>query len=79
MKSFGITYLVVSLGVDTFEHDHLGNFKLTSGIYERIARLIIESLGIPVLIIMEGGYNIDHLAGNVISFLIPFAGSSQLP
>jgi acetoin utilization deacetylase AcuC-like enzyme len=79
MKSFGIAYLVVSLGVDTFEHDQLGNFKLTSGIYERIARLIIESLGIPVLIIMEGGYNIDHLAGNVISFLIPFAGSSQLP
>jgi acetoin utilization deacetylase AcuC-like enzyme len=71
-KEFGISHLVVSLGVDTFEHDHLGSFNLTAAIYERLSAYIIHKLDIPVLIIMEGGYNNDSLAENVVSFLRPF-------
>ncbi len=72
LEVFGCDYLVISLGVDTFEHDQLGNFKLTSAIYGKLAQYLIDELPIPKLIIMEGGYNIDFLAGNVMEFLTPF-------
>lgn len=73
-KEFGITHLVVSLGVDTFVQDHLGSFNLTAAIYERLSDYITRTLDIPVLIVMEGGYNNDSLAANVVSFLKPFVG-----
>lgn len=72
LKEFGIKYLVVSLGVDTFEKDQLGNFRLTSEIYAALGECLIRELPVPVLIIMEGGYNTEFLATNVISFLTPF-------
>jgi len=72
LKKFGINYLVVSLGVDTFEKEGLGNFNLSSGIYSALSEYLIDELQVPVLIIMEGGYNTQYLADNVNSFLRPF-------
>jgi len=76
LESFGAEFLVLSLGVDTFEKDQLGNFRLTSGIYTRMAQYLIEDWKRPVLVIMEGGYNIEYLASNVGSFLDPFIRNS---
>jgi acetoin utilization deacetylase AcuC-like enzyme len=72
IKQFEAKYLVISLGVDTFEKDQLGNFRLSSEIYTLLAGHIIGELDVPVLIVMEGGYNIEYLAKNVVSFLTPF-------
>jgi acetoin utilization deacetylase AcuC-like enzyme len=72
INQYGARYLVVSLGVDTFEKDQLGNFKLTSGIYSRMAEHLLGEMKIPLLIVMEGGYNTEYLASNVLSFLMPF-------
>jgi acetoin utilization deacetylase AcuC-like enzyme len=72
---FGARYLVVSLGVDTFEKEQLGNFNLSAQIYPRLAEYLIHELKIPILIVMEGGYNIEFLAGNVVAFLTPFINS----
>lgn len=72
LQQFGAGYLVISLGVDTFEKDQLGNFSLSSEIYTRLAECLISRLKIPTLIVMEGGYNTDYLARNVVSFLKPF-------
>jgi len=77
IKTFGARYLVVSLGVDTFEKDVLGNFRLSSEIYGQLAEYLISELNIPVLIVMEGGYNIKYLARNVDSFLLPFFNVTQ--
>jgi len=74
IKRFGAVYLVISLGVDTFEQDELGNFRLSSDIYKLLAGYLIDELKIPALIVMEGGYNTQFLARNVISFLTPFFG-----
>jgi len=75
-KDAAISHLVISLGVDTFEHDYQGNFKLTSAIYGRLGEYLIHELDVPVLIVMEGGYNTDSLATNVVSFLRPFIKAS---
>jgi acetoin utilization deacetylase AcuC-like enzyme len=72
IKAYGARYLVLSLGVDTFDKDQLGNFRLSSEIYGRLADHLIRDLDIPVLIVMEGGYNAEFLAANVLSFLGPF-------
>ncbi|MEI7500038.1 MAG: histone deacetylase family protein [Bacteroidota bacterium] len=76
-KNFGAQYLVISLGVDTFENDQLGNFMLSSEIYTRLAEYLIKELSIPKLIVMEGGYNTEFLATNVVSFLMPFINLLQ--
>jgi acetoin utilization deacetylase AcuC-like enzyme len=75
MMQFGAQYLIVSLGVDTFEREQLGNFNLSSEIYSRLSEYLIRELNIPVLIVMEGGYNTEFLARNVLSFLNPFINS----
>jgi acetoin utilization deacetylase AcuC-like enzyme len=72
LRHFGACYLVISLGVDTFEKDQLGNFSLSAKIYPRLAEYLISELKIPTLIVMEGGYNKEFLARNVVSFLTPF-------
>jgi acetoin utilization deacetylase AcuC-like enzyme len=78
IKSFGAEYLVLSLGVDTFEKDQLGDFSLSTGIYGKLAEYLIIELDIPVLVIMEGGYNIEYLSTNVLAFLTPLIHQSSV-
>jgi acetoin utilization deacetylase AcuC-like enzyme len=62
--------LLVSLGFDTFRLDPLGTFQIDTPDYETLAHNISKRLpGIPVLILLEGGYVIEHLGPNLLSFL----------
>jgi acetoin utilization deacetylase AcuC-like enzyme len=68
-------FLVVSLGVDTFHLDPLGDFALTEAAYPRIgARL--SQLRRPTVFIMEGGYAIEQLGTNVAGVLSGFEQGS---
>jgi acetoin utilization deacetylase AcuC-like enzyme len=60
--------LIVSYGADTHEADPISHFKLRTADYERMARRIAE-LGLPTLIVMEGGYAVGALGDNVAAFL----------
>jgi len=60
--------LIVSFGADTHEADPISHFKLKTRDYGPMARRI-ASLGLPTIIVMEGGYAIDHLGANVAEFL----------
>lgn len=63
-------FLIVSLGFDTFHGDPLGSFQIHTEDYTTIARTTREQLsGVPALILLEGGYVIEHLGENVLSFL----------
>jgi len=63
--------LIVSYGADTHEADPISHFKLKTGDYGPMARRI-ASLGLPTLIVMEGGYAVEHLGPNVAEFLSGF-------
>ena len=63
--------LIVSYGADTFEGDPISHFKLKTSDYEPMARRI-ASLGLPTVIVMEGGYAVDALGANVAGFLSGF-------
>jgi acetoin utilization deacetylase AcuC-like enzyme len=71
IRSFSPRYLVLSVGMDTYEQDALGQFRLTKNgiraIGERIA-----ALALPTAIVLEGGYNNADLGHNVVAFLAPF-------
>ena len=63
--------LIVSYGADTHEDDPISYFKLKTSDYAPMARRI-ASLGLPTLIVMEGGYAVDALGANVAEFLSGF-------
>jgi len=60
--------LVVSLGVDTYEHDPISKFKLPTDSFPTIGARV-ASLKLPTVLVMEGGYATDALADNVAGFI----------
>jgi acetoin utilization deacetylase AcuC-like enzyme len=71
IAAFGAEILICSYGADTFAGDPISFFKLQTADYASIARRI-ASLGLPTLVVMEGGYAVDALGANVSSFLSGF-------
>ena len=63
--------LLCSYGADTYGGDPISHFALTTDDYPRLAARI-ASLGVPVLVVMEGGYAVDALGANVAAFLSGF-------
>jgi acetoin utilization deacetylase AcuC-like enzyme len=84
LVSFKPDFIVLSLGFDTFHLDPLGSFKIETEDYADIAERVGKRLkvlpvdvggedsgreAIPSLILMEGGYVIEKLGPNLLSFL----------
>ena len=63
--------LIVSYGADTYEGDPISHFKLKTRDYAPMARRI-AALGLPTVVVMEGGYAVDALGANVAEFLSGF-------
>ncbi|GIL00188.1 MAG: acetylpolyamine amidohydrolase [Alphaproteobacteria bacterium] len=66
-------FLVVSLGVDTFENDPISRFHLKSEHYPEIGARIAR-LGMPTLFVLEGGYAVEEIGANVAGVLGGFEG-----
>ncbi len=60
--------LVVSLGFDTYHADPICNLALRTDDYRRIATAV-AALGMPVVVLQEGGYAVDALGANAVAFL----------
>ena len=71
IAAFGPSLLILSFGADTFEGDPISHFAIAETDYPVIARRI-SSLGLPTLIVMEGGYAVAALGNNVSEFLSGF-------
>ena len=63
--------LVVSVGFDTFERDPIADLALTTADYARVGSTI-ASIGLPTVLIQEGGYAIDAIGANAVSFVSGF-------
>ena len=64
-------FLVVSLGVDTFDGDPISHFRLLTADYPALGRML-AALGVPTLFVFEGGYAVDALGMNVVGVLRGF-------
>ncbi len=64
--------LVVSLGVDTYEHDPLGTFAITTADFSTIGAAI-GNARLPTVVLQEGGYAVGDIGANVAAFLQPLS------
>ncbi len=68
IADFGPRYLVVSLGLDIAKGDPTGAWIITTEGFERIGGAI-AALGLPILVVQEGGYDTRVIGRNARSFL----------
>ncbi|MFP4548984.1 MAG: histone deacetylase family protein [Fidelibacterota bacterium] len=71
LKEFNSQYLILSMGFDIFEKDDMGSFNITADYFYEIGK-IMNNLDIPVLVCLEGGYQIDNLGQNAVNFVEGF-------
>ncbi|MCC7177285.1 MAG: histone deacetylase family protein [Acidobacteria bacterium] len=71
VRAFRPETLVVSLGVDTYEHDPISKFRLRADDFPRIGAHI-AALDLPTLFVMEGGYAVEDIGVNAVSVLTGF-------
>ena len=64
----GVAIPKISLGMDTYAHDPLGDFGLTTPVYAECGRRIAQVLK-RVVVLQEGGYYLPALGENVRQFL----------
>jgi acetoin utilization deacetylase AcuC-like enzyme len=60
--------VVVSLGFDTYGHDPIGDFALTTDVYHEVGRRV-AALGRRLVILQEGGYHRPSLGANARAWL----------
>jgi acetoin utilization deacetylase AcuC-like enzyme len=71
IRASGASALVVSLGFDAYEHDPLSWLKITTDGFRRIAAAV-AGLGLPTVLVQEGGYFCPDLGRNLAAFLRGF-------
>ncbi len=69
VRAFGPRFLVLSLGFDIMRGDPTGSFALTVHGMQRIGRRI-GRIGLPTLIVQEGGYSIGNLRAGSHAFFV---------
>ncbi|MGQ7247883.1 histone deacetylase family protein [Halomonas sp. V046] len=63
--------VIIALGVDTFENDPISSFTLQSNDYLDIGKRL-QSMALPTLLLMEGGYAVEEIGVNTINILQGF-------
>ena len=72
IRRFEPDFLVLCLGLDTAKGDPTGTLSLLPGDFENNGRMIAE-LGLPTLVVQEGGYKIPSLGLNAARFFMGIA------
>ncbi|MFA2535733.1 histone deacetylase family protein, partial [Pseudomonas chlororaphis subsp. aurantiaca] len=67
VKTFDAQVLVLSLGFDIYELDPQSKVAVTRAGFARLGERI-RSLGLPCLIVQEGGYHLESLEDNARAF-----------
>lgn len=73
IRHFGAEVLVVALGYDAHKDDPIGVLKLESADFGAVGRQV-RSLGLPTLVVQEGGYAIEAIGDCLDAFLTGFGG-----
>lgn len=71
VRRFAPDALVVSLGVDTFESDPISSFRLSRQHYPPLGASL-AALGLPTVLVQEGGYAVAEIGENVAGVLGAF-------
>lgn len=69
--------LVIALGLDAYEGDPFAGLSVSTPGFRRIGAKIGE-LGLPTVVVQEGGYVCDALGDNLVAFLDGFRASHRV-
>lgn len=78
IAGFDPAALVVSLGIDTYGRDPICDLALTTEAYHACGSRV-AALGVPSVVLQEGGYFVPHLGRNVRSWLRGLEGRPEDP
>jgi acetoin utilization deacetylase AcuC-like enzyme len=82
-RAFGPEFIIVSAGFDIFSGDPLGRMKVSfegfAGLASEMMRLAEEACGGRLLLVLEGGYNLEGQALAVEQVLRRLAGLRSAP
>ncbi|MGI9203850.1 MAG: histone deacetylase family protein [Woeseiaceae bacterium] len=68
LQGFAPDALVIALGLDTFAGDPTTFFEIKTHEFNEMGRAIGE-IGLPTLVVLEGGYSVDWIGRNTLEFL----------
>jgi acetoin utilization deacetylase AcuC-like enzyme len=71
VRAFAPGALVVALGLDASEHDPLAGLAVTTDGFRRIGAALAR-LGLPTVLVQEGGYLSEILGANLTAVLAGF-------
>ena len=71
IRAFSPDALVISLGLDAHENDPFQGLRITTDGFGRIGRRLGQ-LGLPTVMVQEGGYDCTHIGANLVRFLQGF-------
>ena len=76
VRAFAPGYLVVSLGTDILSQDPVGGMGMSVQGFGRLGEEV-RGLGLPTLVVQEGGYAVEAIGECVGAFLEPWVGSES--
>lgn len=76
IEEFRPQFLIVGLGLDPAKRDPTGTWMLTAKDFTANGKMI-GLLGLPILVVQEGGYRTDTLGKNALAFFQGLAVGSQ--
>jgi acetoin utilization deacetylase AcuC-like enzyme len=83
LRKFAPDVLFISAGFDAFEHDPLAGMRVTRAGFAAMARRLRRAAdlwsGGRAIAVLEGGYDLDGLAGGMTGVLEAFAGPAPEP
>jgi acetoin utilization deacetylase AcuC-like enzyme len=75
ISAFRPAFLVVSLGLDPLQDDPVGDLGISPAGFAAAGRKLAE-LGLPLLVVQEGGYAVDRVAEAAVSFFQGLKGAA---
>jgi acetoin utilization deacetylase AcuC-like enzyme len=75
VHAFGAEALVISAGWDAHKDDPLSKLAVTTDAYPRLGE-IWGKVGLPTLIVQEGGYSLEAAAASASAFIAQFRASA---
>lgn len=68
IRAFAPDALVLALGLDAYREDPLKGMRLSTGAFDAIGARV-AAMGLPTVVVQEGGYLCDDLGANLTAFL----------
>lgn len=67
VREFNPKYLVLAFGLDTAKSDPTGTWSMDADDFNLIGKKL-SALGVPILVVQEGGYLTRSIGQNAVSF-----------